>query len=83
MTAFDDTSYLWKVSLDFAKNGHILAWWGEAQDETLTRLIDEFAWLYPWHISDAIVAITSDDVAAAWREQDPACQRYGDCCTDR
>ncbi|WP_157074941.1 DUF2510 domain-containing protein [Janibacter limosus] len=76
MTAFDDTSYLWKVSLDFAENGHILAWWGEAQDETLTRLIDEFAWLYPWHISDAIVAITSDDVAAAWREQDPACQRY-------
>lgn len=60
MTASDDTSYLWKAPASYAANEHILAWWGAPQDEVLARLIAEYAWLYPWHLSDAIVAITPE-----------------------
>lgn len=76
MTASDDTSYLWKASPAYAENDHILAWWGKAHDEALVRLIEEYAWLYPWHVSDAIVAISPEEVIAAWREKDPVCERY-------
>lgn len=71
-----DDTYLWKVSSSYAANEHILAWWGVPQDEVLGRLIDEFAWLYPWHVSAAIVAATPEDVIAAWREKDPVCEQY-------
>ena len=76
MTASDDTSYLWKAPASYAANEHILAWWGAPQDEVLARLIAEYAWLYPWHLSDAIVAITPGDVITAWRANDPVCEQY-------
>lgn len=76
MTASDDTSYLWEASPAYAENEHVLAWWGAQQDEALARLIAEYAWLYPWHVSGAIVKITSEDVIATWRERDPICEQY-------
>lgn len=76
MTAPDDTSYLWEASASYGENPHVLAWWGERQDEVLARLIQEHAWLYPWHISDAVAAMTPGDVIAAWREEDPLCDQY-------
>jgi hypothetical protein len=69
-------SYLWDAPAEYARNEHILRWWGPTQDDAVRATIEQFAWNYPWEVSDAVVQVTENDVLEAWRTTDPLCKSF-------
>jgi hypothetical protein len=57
-------------------NPHIMRWWTTAHDAAISNTIEQYQWVWYWHIKDKIVSITPIDVMEAWKNSDPACKRY-------
>ena len=73
----DKAAYDWEpVDTSYSNNPHILAWWTPTHDRTLLSLIDEWQWDWPWHVTDAILNITPNDILETWRQADPICRDY-------
>ena len=66
----------WRADASFAKNSHILEWWGSKQDLALRSCIESHQWGWPWHIRDELEAITLPEVIEGWRCEDPACASH-------
>lgn len=60
----------------YAENPFILRWWSPAHDEALRQEITRHHWLWYWHASNAIVAVTPGSDLEEWKKTDPLCGQY-------
>lgn len=60
----------------YAQNPHVLRWWSPLHDDALRLEISRHHWLWYWHASDAIVAVTPREVLEGWKMTDPLCTQY-------
>jgi len=64
------------VSLEYAKNPHIIKWWTAEHDNLIKQEIDQWAWSWGWNIAFLIEKITPRETLDAWRDTDPLCKQY-------
>jgi hypothetical protein len=56
-------------------NPHIMKWWTADHDVAIDRAIEQYQWVWYWHIKNEIVSITPIDILETWKRSDPVCKR--------
>lgn len=63
------------VNSEYSENPYILSWWSSEHDKLVSKLIDEWQWDWPWHVTDEVKKITPSQTIEDWRAKDPICRR--------
>lgn len=64
------------VSLEYAKNPHILKWWSEEYDDLIRALIKEWEWNWDAEFFFEAKERIPENVLEKWRSEDPICSQY-------
>lgn len=71
----DAKAYDWEpINTSYGQNPRILEWWTPKHDKRIVSLIAEWQWDWPWHVTEAIAAITAKETIETWRKSDPVCK---------
>ena len=60
----------------YSKDPYILSWWSDEHGKLIRELIDDWQWVWPWHVTEAIKKITPSPILDDWRASDSICKRY-------